>query len=314
MCVAIRQATRYLLKEAIQPIPGEQTTLAVWARPDIHNTTKPLQAKLDGAGTGLLALLSLHSLQQEIVPLDYLQSLGRFIVYMQRGEESFYSRYIPMFGGKMLPQSLQHYPMEAALGLIMLYEKDSNKIWLETACTIMSRLMGNGQPASIADISPWTLLVVAKLLSLIPEDSMSMSRELLIAYAMQTCKILLQEQVNTPRQPHYDGGFSRDGIVTPTAAWIEGLLATLKFLPANDSLASQIRNAVTRGIKFLLQAQIRDGEWVGAIPRAVGPLQSRRAAKTYFNRRATEVRIDYVQYAMRAWMKYVSLAPGLGIA
>ncbi|MEM6252738.1 MAG: hypothetical protein AAF821_07440 [Cyanobacteria bacterium P01_D01_bin.156] len=311
---AVKTSANYLSKEAVQPIPGSQTTLAVWARPEMHNTTRPLQAGLDGAGTGLLAFLSLHTIQKEVVSIEYLQALGRFIVYMQQGDKSFYARYIPLFGGKKRPQSLKHYPMEATLGLLMLHEKDRYSIWLETACVALESLVRHGKPASMADINPWTLLAISKLLSFNSKVGMPMPKELLVAYATRVCELLLRQQIDTPRQPHYSGGFSKDGVTLPTAAWIEGLLAALTFLPVNTRLTKQIHCAVRRGINFLLQAQIRDGEWAGAIPRAVGPLRSRRAAAIAFNQRATEVRIDYVQYAMRAWMKYVSLAPVLSMS
>lgn len=308
--LAVKQSARYLCKEAIQPIPGERATLAIWARPDIHHSTKPLQARLDGAGVGLWALSSLHALEPGLVPINYLRALGRFIVSMQRSDNSFYAHYVPVMGGKAEPQLLQHYPMEAVLGLIMLYEQDPDGVWLETACRVLNYLVGAGQPSSITEMSPCTLLAIAKLLSLNTTAETSISREVLIAYARQLCANLLQQQVDAPRRPKYSGGFSKDGVIAPTAAWIEGLLATLIFLPKDDGLTARIRRATNRGVQFLLQAQIRDGKWAGAMPRAVGPLRLRKAASADFNQRVTEVRIDYVQQAMRAWMSYGASSPG----
>ncbi|MEO0867167.1 MAG: hypothetical protein AAFY17_01735 [Cyanobacteria bacterium J06642_11] len=307
----VQQAARYLFRQAVQPIPGEHGTLAVWARPDIQNTTKPLQAKLDGAGAGLLALLSLHRLA--IVPLKYAQALGRFIVYMQEGEESFYTRYVPLFGGKTELQSLQHYPMETVLGLIVLYEQDGDSLWLETACTILNQVARHSQPMTMADVSPGTLSAIGRLFALGAGSTMPISKSLLTTYALQICDLLLSNQVSAPRRSPYDGGLSKDGVVLPTAVWIEELLATLTFLPTGDRRVGKIRDAVDRGVTFLLQAQIREGEWAGAIPRAVRPLRSRRGAAD-FNQRATEVRIDQVQSTLRTWLKYVALVPMLDAA
>ena len=57
------------------------------------------------------------------VPISQLQALGRFIIFLQKADGSFYSKYGA--NGKPVEdwQSL-YYPGEAALGLIALYEID----------------------------------------------------------------------------------------------------------------------------------------------------------------------------------------------
>lgn len=305
---AIKRVGRYLCKEAIQPIPGEDNILAVWSRPDIHNTTKPLQARLEGTGLGLLALLSLDTFHNGLIPLEYLRALGRFIVYMQPGEESFYSRYVPLLGGFTDQQQLHHYPSEVILGLVILYEKDPSNIWLETAYNALVCLVNHRQATNNTPADPWALLATEKILSLENLDRTAISQELLITHAIQICETMLQQQVHSPRHPQYDGGFLQDGRTTLTATWLEGLLAALSFLPTDYEITKRIQTAVTRGVKFLLKAQITDGEFIGAVPRAVGKLRSRHSTAADFNQRVTEVRIDYVQHTMSAWMQYLALA------
>ena len=97
--------------------------LAVWSEPEVNRSGKPLQAKLGGTGLGLVALLSLENIQPGFTPLADLQALGRFTVYMQKEDGSFYSKYIPSAGGRWDEWQSLFYPGEAALGLLMLYQR-----------------------------------------------------------------------------------------------------------------------------------------------------------------------------------------------
>lgn len=305
---AIKQVGQYLCKEAIQPIPGERSILAVWSRPDIHNTTKPLQAKLECTGLGLIGLLSMETFHHEFIPLEYLRALGRFIVHMQPDEDSFYSRYVPLLGGYTDQKPLINYPSEVILGLVLLYEKDPSNIWLETAYNALAYMANYRKHIVNIPADSWALLATQKILSLNVLDRFSISEDLLMTHAIQICEAILQQQVHAPRRPHYDGGFVEDGRIIPTATWLEGLLAALSFLPTDYEITQRIRTAVNRGMRFLLKAQIHDGEFVGAVPWAVGKLRAKRSIAADFNQRATEVRIDYVQHTMSAWMQYLALA------
>ena len=131
-----------------------------------------------------------------------------------------------------------------------------------------------------------------------------MSRALLVNHAIQICETMIREQIDDPDRPKYDGGFSEDGRTTPTATRLEGLLAALSFLPRNHEIHKRINSSVPRGISFLIRAQIKEGEFTGAMPRAVGKKRGNSSDAKKFNRRATEVRIDYIQHAMCAMMQY----------
>ncbi len=60
-------------------------------------------------------------------------------------------------------------------------------------------------------------------------------------------------------------------------------------------------------MSFLLRAQISEGEFAGAIPRAIGKIGRNISYADEFNRRVTEVRIDYVQHALSAMIQYLLL-------
>ncbi len=304
---AIERAGRYLRDESIYPVAGQNNMLAVWSDPEVNGTGNPLEAKLGGTGLGLVALLSIEEFHPGFTPLADLQALGRFIIYMQKDDGSFYSKYIPSEGGRNDEWQSLYYPGEAALGLLMLYEKDPSILWLESAYKALEYLALSRENSTDIPSDHWALLATEKILSLENSSELYVSRELLISHAIQICESILEDQIDDPQQPIIDGGFSIDGRTTPTATRLEGLQAALSFLPTNHEMRQRINRAVQRGITFLLQSQVRKGEYAGAFPRAVVWLEGNTQEVEDFNNRATEVRIDYVQHAMSAMIQYLKV-------
>jgi hypothetical protein len=101
------------------------------------------------------------------------------------------------------------------------------------------------------------------------------------------------------------GAFSAGGRICDTACQLEGLLEALRFLPEADRRRrARIRDAVNEGLAFLLRAQLRAGRHAGAVPRAIARLpETHPSNRGDFNIRATEVRIDYVQHALSAFLR-----------
>ena len=154
----------------------------------------------------------------------------------------------------------------------------------------------------------WALLATEKMLSIKNNDEyLPVSSELLTDHAVQICETVLQEQLETPGLINYDGGFSIYGSTTHTATRLEGLLAALSFLPRNHEIRKRVHSAIDRGIPFLLRAQVSEGVFAGAIPRTVCRISGDVPYLEKFNRRVTEVRIDYVQHALSAMVQYLHL-------
>ncbi len=303
---AIKRTGSYLRDKTLHPVSGQENMLAVWSEPEVNRSGKPRQAKLGGTGLGLVALLSLERIHPGFTPLSDLQALGQFIVYMQKEDGSFYSKYIPSMGGRWDKWQSLFYPGEAALGLLMLYEKDPSDVWLASAARALAYMARSRENSTDVPVDHWALLATEKMLSLENSDELPVSRELLINHAIQICETILRAQIKNSERPEYDGGFSEDGRTTPTATRLEGLQAALSFLPANHEIRKRIDSAVPRGISFLLRAQVKEGEFTGALPRAVGKLDQVTPGADEFNRRATEVRIDYVQHALSAMIQYLN--------
>jgi len=303
---AALQAARYLMNRTVEHVAEEEAEdlLAVWSSPELTNSKKPVQAKLGGAGLGLVALAGLEDVRPGFTRMEDLRALGRFILFMQKPDGSFYSKYIPSTGGGDDSWTSLYYPGEAALGLLMLFELDPDRVWLDAAggaleFLALSRAGQNDVPAD-----HWALLATAKLLALAGDRIDAERRARLIAHAVQICTAILEQQIVGPGYGPVEGSFNPQGRVTPTATRLEGLLAARTFLPDGSDLARDVDAAVARGIAFLLRAQIVEGHLAGGFPRAIAPLPDAAPKADSFNRRATEVRIDYVQHALSALIQY----------
>jgi hypothetical protein len=304
---AIERAGKYLRDESILPLPGSEDMLGVWSKPEVNHSGKPLEIKLGGTGLGLVALLSIEKISPGFTPLPKLQALGRSIVYMQKEDGSFSSKYIPSMGGLQHGWQSLYYPGEAALGLLMLYAKDPSEIWLKSAYKALEYLARGRENSKKIPADHWALLATERLLSLENRHQLPISKKLLINHTIQICESMLKDQVTAPFQIKFDGGFSRDGRTTPTSTRLEGLLAALSYLPQDHVLRKPLLSSMERGITFLLRAQISEGEFAGAFPRSVSkkPVSNPKAIR--FNSRVSEVRIDYVQHAMSALIQYQRL-------
>ena len=303
---ALKRATDFLKKSAIAPVPGAKELLAVWSRPEITRSNKPLQAKLGGTGLGLVALLSVEKRIPGNTPLTYLRQMGDFLLFMQKTDGSFYSKYIPEKGGRDDSWTSLYYPGEAALGLLMLYEKDPSVKWLQAAADSIQYLARKRAGKKLVEADHWALLATAKLLPVYDRCRTSLSQQAVKQHAVQICQSILRSKPDINDDSLRYGSFMADGRTTPTAIRLEGMLAALGFLSADaGNLRQQMVVAIDAGMQFLLRSQIRSGQYAGAIPRAIHLLpENNPEFKKSFNRRATEVRIDYVQHTLSAMLQY----------
>lgn len=308
MKLAIKLGSDYLRNDSIASVLDNKNMLAVWSRPEVAQNSAPVQAKLGGTGLGLVALLSADKIGVKNTPLKDLQALGEFLVYMQNPDGSFVSKYIPSQGGKQLDWHSLYYPGEAALGLVMLYQKDGDEKWLMSAVKTLQFLANKRKNAKEVEADHWALLATEQLLATDAFDTTGVSRELLIQHGVQVADTILKSQITSPvKNTILYGGFTSDGRVTPSATRLEGLLAAYNFIPKTHDVSQRLAKAIPLGILFLVRAQVVEGDFSGAFPRAVTKLYGSSEDVRNFNRRATEVRIDYVQHALSALMQYRQL-------
>ncbi len=296
---ALIRAAKFLRQNYIGPgvRPGQQV---VWSQPLADNPegrrssskSRERYAELGGTGLGLVALAAAREVDPNSVPLEELQGLGRFALFLQRNDGSFVHKYRAE-GGAVPNWTVLYYPGEAALGFIALYEADHSREWLVAAGKALSYLAKSRTGLSIAPADHWALIATAKLLPYCEQAGCSASREELVRHAVQVCESILRDQFKGSAPVGLDGAFDPTGRTAPVAARLEGLLAALEFLP-KDELRARVEAATGRGIAFLLRAQIVYGREAGGMPGAI----ISRALDS------SEVRIDYVQHALCAWLRY----------
>jgi hypothetical protein len=296
-------ATDFLLGQTNKHPENDSSMKAVWSDPAINHSRRLLEAKLGGTGLGLVALLSVDKIHPGYTPLMDLKALGKFILYMQKKNGDFHSKYIPQEGGLQNNWKSLYYPGEAALGLIMLYEKEQSEIWLESAFRALSFLAESRKGQKDVPADHWALLATGRLLdhsNLLTEDQ----KNLLFNHAIQICRSILRDQLKYHQISRIAGGFTKDGRTTPASIRLEGLLAIYPHLTEDSGLKGETGKAIELGIDFLLEAQIKNETHAGAYPRAITLIPSTVRDAKKFNDRAGEIRIDYVQHALSALLMY----------
>lgn len=305
----LRRANDFLQSQAasIVDVPNTQ---AFWSDPMINGSDDPRRAKLGGTGLGLVALCEFEKLIPNSTSPTKLTELGNFLLFMQRDDGGFYSIYQPKFPGRDDSWTSLYYPGEAALGLLLLNDLVPDLDWVRGAKEALLFLARKRKRQDSVPADHWALIATEKLLSNRTQIS-DIERQSLQSHARQISRFMLSEQQPQNARKKLDGCFSPDGRTTPTATRLEGLLATLSILPDNDPLRTDVEDACHRGVRFLMRSQIKQGDEKGGLPRAFETLPKSHANwSPTFNARATEIRIDYVQHALSAWIRYRGLFAG----
>lgn len=305
------------LRRCLHPVQTNSDMLAVWSaeeKMDIRAFKgSPLVAKLGASGLGILALFAEEAPKENAVTAA--RRIGVFILSMQRPDGSFVSRTI---AGKTDEDDFDslYYPGEAMLGLLALYERDPDPRWLVAAVKAMRCLADARKAKNQYPPDHWALLASTALWRLRgqwlpggpgavpPAVAAGLTEGALCGHAAMICEGMLQEQWRMPCFPGEDGCFRVGGLTCPTATRVEGMLAARDFLPlpAYGGLRARILDSCTAAVAFLLKAQYPDGVLRGGVPRSSTADVLRDAPGE--RARADEVRIDYVQHALSAFVAY----------
>lgn len=301
----------------------KRDNLAVWSPPGLvgGNRRYPV-AKLGGAGLTLAALAQWRRVRPDTGDLTEMQALGRHLVSRQRADGGFLSLHAHDAGQHDPEWESLYYPGEAALGLVLLHEHDRSGGWLAPAIDALRYLARQREGQASPPPDHWALMATARLFAqpaadlqtALPPgltwkgDSGTLSLQpFLLAHAQTLARHLLGEQ-----GAHNDacalGAFTADGRTTPTATRLEGLAAMAPWLPrttAREIAEHQaVLRAVAAGVAFLQAAQLTSGPARGGFSR-VSPRCLSDPSRTPI--RAFEVRVDYTQHALSAFLGYRSL-------
>lgn len=312
----IRKSAQYLINCCLDSVDGQSNLLALWSRPLLTGKPHaPLQAKLGGTGLALAALIQVEEVIPGTIEIQMLREMGNFLLFMQNYDGSFVSKYYP---DSDVPKSTAwqslYYPGEAALGLIMLYEIDSDLRWLEAAIDSLRYLARKRENQKHVEADHWPLLATErlfkqksaalhnaspKIISWDGEPGKISIKKSLMLHAEKIAKSILAEQIIDKTTHCLYGGFSLDGRIAPTATRLEGLLAAHAIIPPGET-RMKIVESIELGIEFLARNQITEGPNEGGFTRY-------SPSCTTVDHKKNEIRIDYVQHALAAFLSYREL-------
>jgi hypothetical protein len=308
---ALQRVAGFMLECCLRSLEEAPQALAIWSDPELTGGQRDYPvAKLGGAGLALAALVQFETAIPGSVDQSVLTGLAEFIIFMQKRDGGFYSMYAAERGGRDDSWTSLYYPGEAALGLVMLFEIDSNPRWLKAAVDALRFLAREREDVIELPADHWALIATARLFSL-DETTLSHAappglpwrasagptlESALRRHAHAVVAQILSEQIDTEGSGCAQDGFNIDGRTTPTATRLEGLLAAWSLLPPGPdkhALHARMRPAM----RFLRDAQLTTGPASGGFTRVAPKCRSSEP-------RANEVRIDYAQHALAAMLMY----------
>ena len=257
-------------------------------------------AKLGGAGLGLVALCAAHSLDPDLVSLDDLRGLARFVLWAQRPDGSFRAKFFLERDAWSSFVSL-YYPGEAILGLVRLYALDPDPAWLTAAARAAAFLA-----RSRRDLSPsklphdhWLLIAGGELLPRWGELQQAPApRAEVRLHLDRLASLFLAVQAEIAAAGRYPGSFHASGAVCPSATRVEGLVgyASLSGVASAEAPSrAKLLAGIQLGARFLERAQLlEDPRLCGAFPRGLVETSDEPL------RQRGEVRVDFTQHSLSA--------------
>lgn len=237
--------------------------------------------KLGGNALAILALLSVYRATGDAILKALAESLGNYILKDWKPDGDFvHKRYLS--SGKISDFQSMYYTGEALLALLHLFEASGNEIWLDAA--IRSENMLAARDYGVPEQSHWMLYALELLCRHRWNE----------AHAQHAGKIA-RHILDFPEYRSWERS-------TPTACRSEGLLAFIRLLDqgkGDDGLMG-LRDRCTEAIDFNLGEQLRFRLDTGAFIRGGE------------DHRANEVRIDYIQHNISAFL-YRQLLPAAKI-
>ena len=303
-CEASTRAMEYVKQTALGPVTDG--TYGIWTFKDITLLDKPAQVKLGGCGLGILAMSACLKCDPYFLEREKMVGMGEFIVFMQKKNGGFVSKYIPDRGGKYRKWNSLYYPGEAILGLMYLNRVHPDQKWVASAIHGMSYLAEGRKGQVEVEPDHWALIATNQLVNYIDNNEKYASfKQPFIDHAVQICEFILNTRAKFEEGSPYTGCFGFDGRTTPTATRLEGLLNAYNYIPEEYvELRKRMEVAIHEGVAFLVRSQIKEGEFIGGIPRTyIADTNIPRSINTT-HKRNTEIRIDYPQHALSAMILY----------
>ncbi len=257
------------------------------------------QQKTGGAGLALLALAKHAAVTGSMTDLETMRALARFIGAQQYVDGHFRSNGdLQTTGDKKLKTEPIYYPGEAALGLLRLEALDPRSAYVETARRVADWVIGVRDAHATEDQQEhdhWMAYALNELYRLTSD------RRYLV-HALKIAHAILKKQHRAADAPAADwvGSFYQ-GESTLAATRLEAyasVIALSRF--ANEEDAGLLEAA--REVGAFLSGQQFDPDnayWLKNPSKVIGGVRESLYVQ--------DVRIDYVQHAMSAWLHLARL-------
>jgi hypothetical protein len=233
------------------------------------------QQKVGGAGLALLAFAKHAAVTGSRAELETMRALARFIMKQQYEDGHFRANAdLERENGKKLKREPVYYPGEAVLGLLRLYAVDPQRSYLDSArrgADYVVRVRDANVSEDNQEHDHWMAYAMNDLYR-VTRDGAYLDHAFKIGRAIQRKQ---HGQADSPA-PDWPGTFY-EGQTTPGATRLEAY-------PARDVAASTLGQQFDEENEYWLKnpAKVRGGV---------------RESLT-----VQDVRIDYVQHAMSAWL------------
>lgn len=288
-------ASNYLIKNYIKKVNADRYGLI----------SKPIEeapeflATSGGTGLALMALSNL--LPENLISVHTLRKMGNFLLWLQSNDGDFWPSYELVKKEKSMAYSARYYPGEACLGLLYLYEVDKDERWLDAVKKGMRKIAETAlsKDNSQLKFDHWGLLAAQKLFDTPNADLSAPLKALITGFVEKNVKVILELQ-NTDEKSDEYGAFKGTKSLCGLATIMEGLIAAYDCVPANV-LKTRIKYALEAGLGHLYKYQVKTGEMEGGIPYSF--IWNTPEAEN----KDREIRIDYVQHALSAWVTYKKL-------
>jgi hypothetical protein len=257
------------------------------------------QQKVGGGGLALIALAKHAEVTRKMDDLETMRSLARFIAHQQYPDGHYRANADVMLEdeamrGKKLKKEVSYFPGEATLGLTRLYALDPQPQWLETAkkaadYLIFQRDAHDDEDHQIHD--HWLSYAILDLYRATKTQAYA-------DHAFKIARAILKSQHSPAkaRSPDIAGAFFDQGESAPAATRLEAIAADLELSRFMGKDQGWLDGPAMQ-IACHLRGQQYDEQNSFFLKHPERMLGGVRESVTN-----TDIRIDYVQHAMSAWL------------
>lgn len=295
----------YVFEEYFCPICPKNEISAILQEPIHIDHKKKHIVKLGANGLTLVATAILATRYPAMKFRKKITDLYQFIHFMQLQSGQFHAKYDINQQDYVNWESL-YYPGEACLGLAFAYNLEQKNEYLTTAINGLRYLAKIRANAQKIPADHWALIATSVLFKILTQKGGHQSDiEVLYHHALQIVSSLIKEHANSSLDDIERKGWNLSYATCQTATRMEGLIAIYPWI-RDKNLQLYLKDTIQVSINFLLNAQVKSGQFHGAIPKLhchpLGHNQMMAMAPD-----ATELRIDYNQHVLSAWISYERL-------